>query len=153
MTGWVVLLGKVGCKIRPSADHCLFLRVALRKLNVMLITVTPTVTDTPVNRRGIPIASAQCTPGDTTGTPNMAPPSPTKSLERRPPLGRSMAVECLRTAEERELQEQSFIANDARTGYATNLKLLAENLVNDVGCVLVFCFSGITSFVDVLYNL
>ncbi|XP_077520511.1 uncharacterized protein LOC144130464 [Amblyomma americanum] len=59
-------------------------------------------------------------------------PSPTKSLERRPVLFRSTAAESLRGSSERVRGGwDGPVAHDARTGFASSLKLLAENLVNE----------------------
>lgn len=58
--------------------------------------------------------------------------SPTKSYERRPPVFRSPGAESLRNSNERlRGGRDGPVAHDARTGCATNLKLLAENLVNE----------------------
>lgn len=67
------------------------------------------------------------------GDAGMPSASPTKSLERRPPLFRSPGAESLRDSNERLRggREGGPVAHDARTGCATNLKLLAENMVNE----------------------
>ncbi|XP_049521349.1 uncharacterized protein LOC119448062 isoform X2 [Dermacentor silvarum] len=67
------------------------------------------------------------------GDAGMPTASPTKSLERRPALFRSPAAESLGDSSERLRggRDGGPVAHDARTGCATNLKLLAENLVNE----------------------
>ncbi|XP_065288885.2 uncharacterized protein [Dermacentor albipictus] len=66
------------------------------------------------------------------GDAGMPSASPTKSLERRPAVFRSRAAESLGDSSERlRGGRDGPVAHDARTGCATNLKLLAENLVNE----------------------
>ncbi|CAN7988416.1 unnamed protein product, partial [Ixodes hexagonus] len=90
------------------------------------------VTEPRGSRTGIPIAPSKSVPNEAGLHPAMEPPSPTKSLERRPPASRSAAIESLRTPEERGFKETPVLVHDARTGFASNLKLLAENTVNEV---------------------
>lgn len=62
----------------------------------------------------------------------MAPPSPTKSLERRPATLNDFGFDPLCSSGERiRGGKDGHVAHDARTGCATNLKQLAENLVNE----------------------
>ncbi|KAH7967910.1 hypothetical protein HPB52_003825 [Rhipicephalus sanguineus] len=71
------------------------------------------------------------------GDVGMTSASPTKSYERRPPVFRSPGTESLRNSNERlRGGRDGPVAHDARTGFATNLKLLAENLVNETAYAL-----------------
>ncbi|KAH6936627.1 hypothetical protein HPB50_020351 [Hyalomma asiaticum] len=102
-----------------------------------------TQTDASEGRRGsvVPKSSSRSVPDKScrsamlylSGDAGMPSASPTKSLERRPPLFRSPGAESLRDSNERLRggREGGPVAHDARTGCATNLKLLAENMVNE----------------------
>ncbi|KAM7291198.1 hypothetical protein ISCGN_027773 [Ixodes scapularis] len=86
------------------------------------------------SRSGIPIAPSKSAPNGAGLYPTTEPPSPTKSLERRPPVVGSVAIETLRTPEERGFKDTLVLVYDARTGCASSLKLLAENTVNEAEC-------------------
>ncbi|CAN8012630.1 unnamed protein product, partial [Ixodes pacificus] len=88
----------------------------------------------PGSRPGIPIAPSKSAPNGAGLYPTTEPPSPTKSLERRPPVIGSVAIETLRTPEERGFKDTLVLVYDARTGCASSLKLLAENTVNEAEC-------------------
>ncbi|KAL1432682.1 hypothetical protein MTO96_012897 [Rhipicephalus appendiculatus] len=82
--------------------------------------------------RAVPPKSCRSALFHLSGDVGMPSASPTKSLERRPPVFRSPGVESLRGSNEHlRGGRDGSVAHDARTGCATNLKLLAENLVNE----------------------
>lgn len=97
------------------------------------------------SRRGIPVSCSRSVPVKSGVTlflgseAGMAPPSPTKSLERRPAMFNDFDVDPLCSSTERK---DGQVAHDARTGCATNLKQLAENLVNEAAGS---CASGASS--------
>lgn len=82
--------------------------------------------------RAVPPKSCRSAMLHLIGDVGMASASPTKSLERRPPVFRSPGAESLRESNDRlRGGRDAPVAHDARTGCATNLKLLAENMVNE----------------------
>ncbi|XP_037506775.2 uncharacterized protein LOC119382927 [Rhipicephalus sanguineus] len=82
--------------------------------------------------RSVPEKSCRSAMFHLSGDVGMTSASPTKSYERRPPVFRSPGTESLRNSNERlRGGRDGPVAHDARTGFATNLKLLAENLVNE----------------------
>lgn len=87
---------------------------------------------------GIPVSSSRSVPVKSgaavflASDSGMPPPSPTKSLERRPAMFNDSGVDPLCSSGERiRGGKDGHVAHDARTGCATNLKQLAENLVNE----------------------
>ncbi|KAL3223012.1 hypothetical protein MRX96_027845 [Rhipicephalus microplus] len=91
--------------------------------------------------RAVPPKSCRSAMLHLIGDVGMASASPTKSLERRPPVFRSPGAESLRESNDRlRGGRDAPVAHDARTGCATNLKLLAENMVNETAYALLYLY-------------